>query len=128
MHAAGARVLEEWQFKPVVRFRKKVGVRPKEESWVPLAFSGLLIVGLCLLLYIYQCALIVNMQYHISSLRKANKVLVRERASLQLEVENLSSFNRIERIATRKWGMDKPLGRMVVDYSKSVANTTTLIP
>ncbi|MFH0803390.1 MAG: hypothetical protein V2A78_13535 [bacterium] len=128
MRTAEAMVIEETKFKPVVRLRKKTCARPREESWVPLAFSGLLVVAVCLLFYIYQCALIVNTQYRISSLRKANKMLVRERAQVKLEVDRLSSYRRIEMIAGKKWGMEKPLGRMVVDYSKSVADTTTLIP
>lgn len=128
MRSVEAMVYDEVDFKPVVRLRKKTCARPREESWVPLAFSGLLVVAVCLLLYIYQCALIVNTQYRISSLRKANKVLVREQAQVKLEVDRLSSYRRIERIAGKKWGMEKPLGHMVVDYSKSVADTTTLIP
>jgi len=99
-------------------------MQAQDQSGLFVSFVALAIVAILLFLYIYQCALIVNSQYSISKLKQTQAALLRERAQLQLDVHNLASYERIEKIAKIKWGMGQPLGRVVIDYSQPLAGSS----
>ncbi|CAN0419943.1 unnamed protein product, partial [Phaeothamnion confervicola] len=84
---------------------------------MPWGFPVLVFGGVALLLFIYlgQFASMVRTQYKIVALRDKQRTLDREKIDLQLQIQQLTSLERVERIASGRLGMTAPLRRQVVD-------------
>lgn len=102
---------------------EKPKVSPREREWMPWGFPVLVFGGVALLLFIYlgQFASMVRTQYKIVALRDKQRALDREKIDLQLQIQQLTSLERVERIASGRLGMTAPLRRQVVDLSAAGA-------
>lgn len=83
---------------------------------VPLAFFAT--VALLMFVFLGQYAALVRTQYQIVSLKEKQRVLERERSEMLLEVQQLSSLERIEKLATGRLRMAPPPHRQVLDLNK----------
>lgn len=77
-----------------------------------LAFSG---VAFLLLAYLCQSAQLVRIQYEVLSQRQEVKRLRSVRADLELEVQELTSLERVERVAVEKLKMVAPEERHIIE-------------
>lgn len=77
-----------------------------------------------LLAYLCQSAHVVRTQYKIVKVRGEIKELQSERAELELQVQELTSLERVERLAVHKLGMIQPEGRRVIEVVWSKADST----
>lgn len=68
---------------------------------------GLLTISVALI-YLWQHMVMVDLGYRIETARKDMAALSHQRGELLLEVANLSSLDRVERIARERLGMDTP--------------------
>jgi cell division protein FtsL len=97
--------------------------RPKppkrDREWMPWGFPVLVFGGVALLLFVYlgQFASMVRTQYKIVALRDKQRNLEREKIDLQLRIQQLTSLERVERIASGRLGMVTPPRREVVDMA-----------
>lgn len=99
--------------------QKASEARPAPEAKnAPVGVILLAIAGIVALLFIYlaQCAALVSSQYKLCSLKDTKASLERQKSEYQLKVENLSSLERIEKIAL-KLGMIKPEKKVVLDLN-----------
>ena len=88
-------------------------------SWAyPLACIACMAV--LLVMYLCQSARMVGLQYHTVQLKERKAALLREKTDLALEVQELTSLARIEKIATQKLGMVLPTQRLVLDLTENV--------
>ncbi|MEW6282667.1 MAG: hypothetical protein AB1758_28920 [Candidatus Eremiobacterota bacterium] len=93
---------------------KRRPVRPELIPWsYPLV--GFVAVSILLVLYLCQFAQIVSAQYRLVALKETRRVLLRQQADLQLDVQELTSLERVEGVATRRLGMVPPESREVLD-------------
>lgn len=76
------------------------------------AFSG---VAFLLLAFLCQSAHVVRTQYKIVKVRGEIKALQSERAELELQVQELTSLERVERVAVKRLGMINPEERRVIE-------------
>lgn len=92
-----------------IRKRGRTGV-----IWLPpfVAFCG---VAFLLLGYLCQSAQMVRVQYELVSKREEIKVLSSVRADLELSVQELTSLERVERVAIDKLQMIAPTERHVIE-------------
>ena len=93
------------------RARKRRG---SKRIWTlpALAFSG---VAFLLLAYLCQSAQLVRIQYEVLSQRQEVKRLESVRADLELEVQELTSLERVERVAVHKLNMVAPKERHIIE-------------
>lgn len=82
------------------------------------AFAG---VAFLLLAYLCQSAHVVRTQYRIVEVRGEIKALQSERAELELQVQELTSLERVERLAVQQLGMVVPEQRRVIEVVWSEA-------
>jgi hypothetical protein len=69
--------------------------------------------------YLGQYAALVHTQYQIVGLRAKQRQLAREQAEMELRVQQLTSLERIEHIASIRLGMTSPVGRQVLELHPS---------
>ena len=79
----------------------------------PLIGFGM--VALLCLVYLGQYAALVHTQYQIVGLRAKQRQLAREQAEMELQVQQLTSLERVEHIASVRLGMTPPEGRQVLE-------------
>lgn len=77
-----------------------------------LAFCG---VTFLLVAYLCQSAQLVRAEYEVLSKQQDMKVLEAEKADLELKVQELTSLERVERVAVTKLGMIVPQERQVLE-------------
>lgn len=84
-----------------------------------LAFCG---VAFLLLAYLCQSAHMVRIQYAILAQRQEVKSLEADRADLELKVQELTSLERVERVAVERLKMVAPKERHVIEvvWSKAI--------
>jgi cell division protein FtsL len=85
---------------------------------------GLVSVAAMLIVYLCQCAQIVSCQYKICRLKETKSTLERSRLGLKLEVNRLSSLDRIEAIARNDLKMSNPPVRLVLDMRQPVVQAS----
>ena len=85
-----------------------------------LAFCG---VAFLLLAYLCQSAQLVRVQYEILAKRQEVKELSATRADLELSVQELTSLERVERVAVQRLQMVAPKERHVIEVVWSKAGT-----
>lgn len=90
--------------------RKRTGAK----IWTlpALCFSG---VAFLLLAYLCQSAQVVRAQYRILAVKQGMKSLQAERSELELEVQELTSLERVEAVALKDLGMVVPEERRVIE-------------
>ena len=95
---------------------------PREEprEWLTwsLALGSFAAVSLLVLVFLCQYAVLVQNHYRVVALRDHQRKLERERDLMQLELQSLSSLERVESVATRRLKMVPPLQREVLDLRK----------
>lgn len=86
------------------------------------AFSG---VAFLLLAYLCQSAQLVRIQYEVLAKGEEVKQLEAIRADLELSVQELTSLERVEKVALERLHMEAPVERHVIEvvWSKATANT-----
>jgi hypothetical protein len=90
-------------------------------SYPLMGFAG---VFLLCLVYLGQYAALVRTQYQIVGLKSKQHHLAREEAQMELQVQRLTSLERVEHIASVRLGMAVPPGRQVLELhpgSKRIA-------
>ena len=92
-----------------------------DKEWLPWSFPVFLFAGVAILLFVYlgQFACLVQTQYRIVALRDTQRNLEREKIDLQLQIQQLTSLERVERVASGRLKMMPPARRQVVDLSPS---------
>lgn len=109
---------------PVLRRRSRRIVK-KASKGAPIkyyahwAYPTVFIVALMFMvsLYLCQCAQLISVQYKIGELKEHKMALVKEQKSISLNIENLESLERIEKIAIRDLGMVYPSQRVTLDLN-----------
>jgi len=95
---------------------------PREEpkEWLTwwLALGSFSAVSVLVLVFLCQYAVLLQNHYRVVALRDRQKVLERERDLMQLELQSLSSLERVEGIAVSRLKMVSPLQREVLDLRK----------
>lgn len=95
---------------------------PREESkdWVTwsLALGSFAAVFMLTMVFLCQYAILVQNHYRVVALRDHQKVLEREKDLMQLQLQSLSSLERVEGLATQRLKMIPPVQRQVLDLRK----------
>ncbi|MFH1452844.1 MAG: hypothetical protein ABIH00_02535 [Armatimonadota bacterium] len=87
-------------------------------NWALFVVSFVVLsIVLMLIVYLCNCAQLVDIQYRISDLRENRDQLSREIDFLDLKVQNLQSFERLQWEAERRLGMCKPADSLVLNIS-----------
>lgn len=98
---------------------------PFQLSWTyPLFVS--LGVFLLFILNLCQGARVVEDQHTVSKLKEIRTSLEKEQMGLKLQIEKLSSLDRIERVALTRLGMEQPPAREVLDLTPMDMKTAAL--
>lgn len=100
----------------------KKGTREEPKEWLTwsLALGSFTAVSLLVMVFLCQYAVLVRTHYQVVALKDKQRALERERALMQLELQSLSSLERVEGVANRL-GMIPPVQRQVLDLRSSVA-------
>lgn len=80
-----------------------------------LPLAGFSLIGVMLLVYVAQSAQLVSLQYRLGALKEVEKELIREQQDLELQIQELTALDRIERVAVHRLGMVVPRERKVLD-------------
>jgi len=86
-------------------------------------------VSVLLFVYLGQYAALVRTQYQIVALKDQQHKLDQERSDLLLQVQELTSLERVEGVATGRLGMTPPARRQVLNldhYEKSRSESVAL--
>lgn len=87
----------------------------------PIAFVSA--IAFLMILYLTQCAQVISVQYNSTNLKERKKVLLKEQASVKLEIEELSSLERIEKIAKDDLKMVFPERRLTLTLKDTASPT-----
>ncbi len=74
-------------------------------SWPFKSFARIFIVVIILGLYIYQAVTVDELAREIRMLEVQYKQLLNEKANYEIEIEQLTNINRIEKMAREKFGL-----------------------
>lgn len=100
--------------------------KPREEpqEWLTwsLALTSFAAVSLLLLVFLGQYAVLMQNHYRVVALRDRQRTLERERDLMQLQLQSLSSLERVEGVATQRLKMVPPVQRDVLDLRKIQPN------
>jgi cell division protein FtsL len=104
------------------RSKEKKRKKGSKKIWtLPfLAFCG---VAFLLLAYLCQSAQLVRIQYEVLAKRQEVKQLAAVKADLELRVQELTSLERVERVAVQRLKMVAPKERHVIEVVWSNAST-----
>lgn len=87
-------------------------------NWTMFVFgSALLSLALIIILYLCNCAQLVDLQYRISHLNTEKEKITREIDMLSLKALNLQSYERIQWEAQKRLGMVRPIASFVLNIS-----------
>lgn len=78
---------------------------------------SVIVVTFLLIIYLDRCAKLIGLQYQICRLKETKATLIRQIDGLNLEVQILSSLDRIENLARSKLGMIRAEEKIVLDLS-----------
>lgn len=98
---------------------EKVSIEPKGVGRAVWVFPGVAFMGVAFLLLSYLCqsAQIVRAQYRIVAVRGEVRDLKAETADLELGVQELTSLERVEKLAMAHLGMAIPNERRIIEVS-----------
>ncbi|MBX3168404.1 MAG: hypothetical protein KF760_13380 [Candidatus Eremiobacteraeota bacterium] len=99
---------------------KQGGPREEPKDWITwsLALGSFAAVFLLTMVFLCQYAILVQNHYRVVALRDRQKVLEREKDLMQLELQSLSSLERVEGVVTSRLKMVPPAHRQVLDLRK----------
>lgn len=91
--------------------------RPVRAELIPWSYPlvGFVAVSVLLVLFLCQFAQIISSQYKMVALKETRRTLLRRQAELELNVQRLTSLERIESVATKRLGMVPPELRETLD-------------
>lgn len=94
--------------------------REDSQEWFgwTLALTTFVSVSMLVMVFLWQYALVIKSHYQVVALRDRARVLDRERAVMQLQIQSLSSLERVEKVAVTRLGMLPPVHRQVLDLRK----------
>jgi len=99
---------------------------PREEpkDWITwsLALGSFAAVFMLTMVFLCQYAILVQNHYRVVALRDRQKVLEREKDLMQLQLQSLSSLERVEGVVTQRLKMIAPTQRQVLDLRKIQVN------
>lgn len=92
-------------------------------EFLPWTAPVILVCGVALLLVVYlgQFASLIRTQYKVVALKDKHRLLERERIDLQLQIQNLTSLERIESVAFKQLNMTTPQQRLVLQLNPQAA-------
>jgi cell division protein FtsL len=92
-------------------------------QFLPWTAPVILVCGVALLLVVYlgQFASLIRTQYKVVALKDKHRLLERERIDLQLQIQNLTSLERIESMAFKQLNMTTPQQRLVLQLNPQAA-------
>jgi cell division protein FtsL len=93
---------------------------PKHKvEFLPWTAPVILTAGVALLLVVYlgQFASLIRTQYKVVALKDKHRQLERERIDLQLQIQKLTSLERIEAVAFKNLKMTTPNQRLVLQMN-----------
>ena len=98
--------------------------REQQGDWLTWSMALSAFVGVSLLAMVYLCqyAVLVRTHYKVVGLQERGRNLERERAVCELQLQSLSSLERVEKVAVKKLGMAPPVTRQVLDLRKFQAS------
>ena len=103
-------------------------VRPKAspQRAMPWSFPVVVFGGVALLLFVFlgQFASLVRTQYKIVGLKDKQRNLEREKIDLQLQIQQLTSLERVEKIAAGRLKMMPPQNRQIIDIGSVKVGVT----
>lgn len=95
---------------------------PREEpkDWVTwsLALGSFAAVFMLTMVFLCQYAILVQTHYRVVALRDHQRTLEREKDLMQLQLQSLSSLERVEGVVTSKLKMVPATQRQVLDLRK----------
>lgn len=98
---------------------RKTAVREEQKGWAwRMVLLGFVAVCPLVLVFLGQYAILIRDHYRIVALKDRQRVLARERATMLLEMQSLSSLERVEAVAVKRLGMVVPPHRQVLDLRK----------
>ena len=98
---------------------RKTAVREEQKGWAwRMALLGFVAVFPLVLVFLGQYAVLIRDHYKIVALKDRQRTLERERATMLLELQALSSLERVESVAVKRLGMVVPSHRQVLDLRK----------
>lgn len=105
------------QFKRKSPYTKGQVRKVNKVSPYSVALCAIALIGITAmtLVYLCLCAQLISCQYQISRMKETKATLERERLTMRLEVNRLSSLERIETIARKELGMSHPPSRLILD-------------
>lgn len=94
--------------------------REAEREWLPwfVPTGGFAVVALLTMVFLFQYALLIRSHYQVVTLKDRQRHLAREKELMELQLQELSSLERVEKLATQRLGMVPPLQRQVLDLRK----------
>ncbi len=96
-------------------FKKRHASQKVSPYSVALYAIAILGIASMVIIYLSMCAKTISCQYQISRMKETKATLERERVTMKLEVNRLSSLERIETIAEKELGMAHPPNRLILD-------------
>lgn len=76
------------------------------------------IVTVLLMVFLGQYALLIRSHYQVVAMKERQRVLERQRDLMELQLQSLSSLERVEKVAIGRLGMVPPRNRQVLDLRK----------
>lgn len=98
----------------------KASLREEPRDWITwsLALGSFAAVFMLTMVFLCQYAILVQNHYRVVALRDRQKVLEREKDLMQLQLQSLSSLERVEGVVTSRLKMVPPAHRQVLDLRK----------
>lgn len=99
---------------------KTILAREEPKDWITwsLALGSFATVFMLTMVFLCQYAILVQNHYRVVALRDRLKVLEREKDLMQLQLQSLSSLERVEGVVTKRLKMIPPAQRQVLDLRK----------
>ncbi len=94
------------------------GVNKVSPFSVALCAVALIGVASMIIIYLCLCAQLISCQYQVCRMKETKATLERSRLTMKLEVNRLSSLERIETIARKELGMSHPPNRLILDMRR----------
>jgi cell division protein FtsL len=90
---------------------------PEALPWF-LPTGAFAIVTVLVMVFLCQYALLIRSHYQVVAMKERQRVLERERDLMELQLQSLSSLERVEKVAISRLGMVPPAQRQVLDLRK----------
>lgn len=99
------------------RPQKLRAASPEALPWF-IPTGAFAIVTVLVMVFLCQYALLIRSHYQVVAMKERQRVLERERDLMELQLQSLSSLERVEKVAISRLGMVPPVQRQVLDLRK----------